>query len=549
MTTLAVSPNKKHTGAYYTDAKVAAFLAQWAIRRPTDRVLDPSFGGGVFLHAAEQCISDLGGDPANTIFGVEMDPATREDTAARLEPAVEKENLWLADFFDIEPQNFDAVIGNPPFVRYQTFTGTSREQSLKRASDQGVRLPRLASSWAAFVIHSVAMLRPGGRLAMVLPMEMWHASYALPVVNHLKDKFEHLQLITFRQRLFTDISQDTVLLLADGCDRGPAKLHWRDLDSPDDLAGLCKDQRVQNSQPIDIDSLANGSRRLIEEFVSPRALEIYNDLLSHPSVRTIGEVAQVGIGYVSGNNRFFHLSRSEAREHNIPKEYLLPAVCKGRAFSGLQFSKPDWDSAEQNGDAAYLLYLPPSALSQELPQSVKSYLESGVHQGVHNAYKCRVRTPWYAVPHVYQPEAFLTYMSGRYPALVVNTGGFVSPNNLHTIRLLEHAPVTPRQLALGWFSSLTRLSVELQGHAMGGGMLKLEPREAARVAIPMPERLINTDFSAMDALARAGDPSELTNRIDTMLLGDLGLTQNDCRLLNNAAEQLMQRRYAGGRRR
>src|SRR3954466_4942721 len=39
----------KAFGAFYTDAQIAEFLAWWAIRERGDTVLDPSFGGGVFL--------------------------------------------------------------------------------------------------------------------------------------------------------------------------------------------------------------------------------------------------------------------------------------------------------------------------------------------------------------------------------------------------------------------------------------------------------------------------------------------------------------------
>jgi hypothetical protein len=34
-----------------------------------------------------------------------------------------------------------------------------------------------------------------------------------------------------------------------------------------------------------------------------------------------------------------------------------------------------------------------------------------------------------------------------------------------------------------WDDPLTTLSCEIEGHPLGGGMLKLEPREAGRIAI------------------------------------------------------------------
>jgi hypothetical protein len=44
-------------------------------------------------------------------------------------------------------------------------------------------------------------------------------------------------------------------------------------------------------------------------------------------------------------------------------------------------------------------------------------------------------------------------------------------------------PYTAAGLAALWQTSMTRLSVEIEGHALGGGMLKLEPGEAAKVIL------------------------------------------------------------------
>jgi hypothetical protein len=50
-----------------------------------------------------------------------------------------------------------------------------------------------------------------------------------------------------------------------------------------------------------------------------------------------------------------------------------------------------------------------------------------------------------------------------------------------------------------WDDPLTRLSCELEGHPLGGGMLKVEPREASRVLIPDRKR-----NPAEDAVIAAG---------------------------------------------
>ena len=51
----------KLRGGYYTSPQIAAWLANWAIRKPSDTVLEPSCGDGVFLEAAASRLIQLGG--------------------------------------------------------------------------------------------------------------------------------------------------------------------------------------------------------------------------------------------------------------------------------------------------------------------------------------------------------------------------------------------------------------------------------------------------------------------------------------------------------
>lgn len=191
----------KHLGAFYTDQAVAEFLVRWALRLPSDTVLDPSFGGGVFLAAAQRHLTALGGNPKTCIYGVELDPKVY----AQVSQAAPKANLICSDFFDVDTSQIppvQAVVGNPPFIRYQRFSGAAREKALTRAAAAGVQLTRLSSSWAPFLVHSVAMLAEGGRLGMVIPSELVHAAYARPLLGFLARSFAGVVLITFRKRLF-----------------------------------------------------------------------------------------------------------------------------------------------------------------------------------------------------------------------------------------------------------------------------------------------------------------------------------------------------------
>ena len=534
----------KAFGAFYTGTVVAEFLVRWAVRSPNDKVMDPSFGGGVFLEAAAARIDKLSGTSEQQVYGVELD----EEVYARVSQEltnVSPEHLIQADFFALESTSLpklDAVVGNPPFIRYQSFSG---ELASLRAKAQGVTLTKLSSSWAAFLIHSAAFLKPGGRLGMVVPAELGHAAYAQPVLDYFTRTFGHVTLLSFKKRLFPDLSQDTLLVLAENKNGASEGLFWRDLDKGEALAQSV-DVVLKDVTKLPLEPFRQGQEKLITQLLPPEAKALYAQLSARPQVSSLGTLADVGIGYVTGANSFFHLRPEQTAELGLADRYLKRAVFRSAALSGLSFTEADWNGAVSIKNAGYLLNITDDELSAEL----KSYLERGEDAGVLGAYKCRVRTPWYRVPHVYTPDALLTYMSGLRPQLVANDAEAVAPNTLHVVRFRPDMSFSARTLAAFWQTSLTSLSVELEGHALGGGMLKLEPGEARRVLLATPEGEFGELETKLDALLRQEKTDEAQTLADRALLQDhLGLSQADCTVLRQSVQLLRDRRYYRGKAR
>lgn len=537
----------KSLGAYYTAPNIADFLVWWAIRSGSDTVLDPSFGGGVFLAPAARQLRKLGGNPASQVFAVEIDPQVHSDIVSQptLTQQLNHNNLILSDFLDISPDHFqpvDTIVGNPPFIRYQRMGSAGRTKAANRALEQGVALSRQASLWAPFLVHSVAMLKPKGRLAMVIPAELTHASYAQPVMDFLQSSFHTVTLITVQERLFPALSQDVLLLLADGKGNGPGVLKLANLHDVTDLDAL----RIKGELPITATVITEPNQnkrklKLLAQGIDQRAADLYAELSKSMAVTRLGDIAQVGIGYVTGANHFFHISPEQAEDWDLPKTALKPAVYRGRAFCGLEFTQRDWFAAVRQETAGYLLAL---SGKEQISESTRQYLAAGEADGIHTGYKCRKRTPWYSVPSVTVPDAILTVMIGRRPTLVANTMGSVVPNTLHAVRLFEHSNLTNTALAALWQTSLTCFSAEIEGHALGGGLLKLEPSEARQVLLPYPQ--ISQDLSLsqeLETLYRNNGAEAAQNYADVTILQDLlGLSKQDCVLLNDAATELSTKR-------
>ncbi len=451
------TPTRKDLGSYYTPAAVVRTLVSWATKRGLDgSVLDPSCGDGRFLDDLEDAV------------GVDVDRVAAAEASRRVDAEIVQ-----ADFFEWAPKanrRFAAVVGNPPFIRYQRFSGQARRRALDYCAGQGVQLSGLCSSWAPFVVGASRLLKPGGCLAFVVPAEIGHAVYARDVVRYLLRSFERVEVIAVREKLFPDLSEDCWLLRASGFGGCADSIHFVRLDA------LESDEGVWAFESVSLEELDRWGFRLRALLVPSSIRAAYLDIAVHTAASRLGNLARIGIGYVTGANDFFHLRPSTADALRIPQELLRVSV---RSTRDLAVDKVDEDVVRSwlaDDRPVLLLNL---AGQTDLPPSVKDYLASDAGQAAKQSYKCRNRQPWFAVPDVRTPHAFLSIMSGRGPRLVGNAAAATCTNSVHAVHFLDQ--VDAMRYVSNWTNELTTLSCELEGHALGGGVLKIEPAEARRV--------------------------------------------------------------------
>jgi adenine-specific DNA-methyltransferase len=452
---------RKRFGAYYTPSEVVQTLVRWAVQRETDQLLDPSCGDGRFLAAHRRSV------------GIEQDRAASKVARER----APKARIHERDFFDWAGgtrERFDCAAGNPPFIRYQRFTGETRDRALTLCRTLGAEFSALTSSWAPFLVVTASLLKPGGRMAFVTPAEIGHAPYARPLLVYLMKSFSRVQIVAIRKKLFPDLSEDAWLLYAEGF--GERTDHFV-LTTQEAFEPSTTPPR--GSVRIREQEWAQWNSRLRAFLLPASARELYQEIAADPSTERLGNVARIGIGYVTGANDFFHFRPSAARNAGIPRSYLHPTVRNGRMLTGKAVTRATVEAWTKHDDPILLLRLAPNGA---LPDSIKRYLNSSAAEEVKVTYKCRNRDPWYVVPDVTVPDAFLTYMSGKGPALVANQAECVCTNSIHAVRLNGRVGIS--QLQKSWENPLTGLSCEVEGHPLGGGILKLEPGEAIRVLLP-----------------------------------------------------------------
>jgi hypothetical protein len=336
----------------------------------------------------------------------------------------------------------------------------------------------------------------------------------------------------FRRKLFPELSEDTLLLL---CKDYGHTCEWFGVAPVESIDELRESDTI--SIPADVDAIRSGRVRLTRYLLSPKALHLYESMSRREGVTKLGDAADVGIGYVTGCNEYFHLSLAEARKWRISPPFRKKALLSLGEYGGVAFRLTDWRKIKEAGKKAFL-FTPPASGACGNSQNIRPYIQHGERLGFSRHYKCRVRDPWYVVPHVRIADAFLSYMSGGGPKLVTNIARVVAPNTLHIVRFFP--PNHPRQWVAGWYTSLTRLSCELEGHPLGGGMLKLEPSEAERVLVALPRTVdVAALYKQTDKLLRDFAPSAAMDLLDlTVLRRRFGLSGAECITLREAAKQL-----------
>jgi adenine-specific DNA-methyltransferase len=516
---------RKERGAFFTPSGITDFVANWAIRAPGERVLEPSAGDAAFLVAAVARMSKLrrgkGAEPE--VDGVEIHAHSARVAQKRVREAGGRAHIRHGDFFDVAPQpSYDAVIGNPPYIRYQSFSGEARAKSRQAALRGGVALTGLASSWAAFTVHSALFLKPGGRLGLVLPAELLSVNYAAPIRQFLFQRFRQVQLVLFAEQVFPEAETDVVLLLADGYGEKPAG------------HAVVRQARNANSLATLEAGLAwtptNPAGKWTDSLVDPRALNPLGALMRGGSFVPLEVWGDTTLGIVTGNNKYFAISPVRARELKLRRGELLPLSPPGSShLRGLSLTGDVLAKLGKEGKSTLLFY-PRAKPSKE----AAAYIEDGHRTGVDTAYKCRVRKTWYQVPLVAPADLLLTCMNADAPRLVTNEANAYHLNSVHGVYLrTDDREIGRELLPLASLNSVTLMHAEIVGRAYGGGILKLEPKEADVWAVPSAS-LVRARAAALHSvkqlvsdLLREGDLIGAVELVDRVLLDEGGLLSRE----------------------
>lgn len=564
----------KLRGGFYTPDVIASMLTKWVLDDKALRVLEPGCGDGAFLRSIYENIKNLHYQRKITIDAVEIIHAEAEKSkqiASELINLGGKVTVLETDFFEWiinkpDSETWDAILGNPPYIRYQYFDKKQRDFAENIFKEANVPFTKRTNAWVPFVIASIMHLSPGGRLAMVLPAEILHVLHADGLRRLLEQEMDVVEIVDVRELAFVDALQGIVLLRAikkknraftplqsyskygarqltlketdkQQFQTEPATFYIHRLNNLGALQDL--DEINHNNHKLHVLPYGKWTRWLLEL----DELSLLNKIEQEKWASPFVNIASVDIGIVTGANKYFVVDLKTAEKFDL-LPFSSPMLARSEFIDGIVYNNEDQKENELSGKAVLFVEFPDKPKA-DLPPKVLKYIELGEEQELHKRYKCRIREPWYVVPYIWISKVSLLKRCHDFPRLVLNEARALSTDTAYRIVMNDTYSGREKDLVFSFLNSLTFLYAELEGRHYGGGVLELVPSEIEILRIPLTN-VSDDQFAKVDTLIRTGaGVDKILDYTDPLILGKgtiPNLSDKEIITLRNARTRLKNRR-------
>ena len=531
---------EKLRGGFYTPRPIADFILKWAVNgNETYDILEPSCGDGAFLEQIRQKKFSY-----DSITAIEINKAEAEKARNIRLPNTVVLNMDFFEYCNSVEKQFDLVIGNPPYIRYQFFDKKQRTEAEKIFAKASLPYSKLTNSWVSFVVGSSLLLKEKGKLGFVLPAELLQVSHAKQLRKFLAHFYSKINIISFRKLVFPNIQQEVILLLCEKNDDNSHHIEHIELENADELQTLDVTKLKFPEKKIDFKS-----NKWTFYFLNQNEINFIEKLLNQNTILPLRHYATVEVGMTTGYNRFFTVPLSTITDYKL-QEYAKPMVGRSIQVNGLIFTEEDWKANIKTGSRAFFLDFPKRKKIKKNNKALE-YIEQGEKEGIHKGYKCRIRDEWQIVPSTWISEALFTRRNDIYPRLIINQAKAFTTDTMHrvtvnkTVKFLTLKKIDLTALVGSYYSSLSLAFAEICGRSHGGGALELMPNEVEDVLLPYNEanaKIVEQidgmmrDKESIDAILEFTDP--------IILKEGCGFSDSDIKIANNILNKLRNRRLS-----
>lgn len=455
------SPEERRpVGATYTPQPLVSAMAEWASLHATpERVVDPGVGSGRFLLEAGRRF------PRARLIGVDIDPVSALLARANLAAAGfrERSEIHLCDYRALSLPAIPGktlFIGNPPYVRHHLIAPEWKAWLTRESEKRGLPASQLAGLHVHFFLATLLVAKSGDYGIFITAAEWLEVNYGRLVrellLSHLGGR--SILVVEPTARPFPDAAA-TAAITTFEVGTAPRSMNLRRVESLEQLG-----------------SVGDGVPVLRERFATEhRWGHLSRTAQSLPEgFVELGELCRVHRGQVTGANRVWIAGE---HSHDLPPAVLFPTITKAREViqaSGLL--------ADAVGLRCVIdLPVDLDVFDEQTRKVVARFLKWAKAQGAHRGYIATHRKAWWSVGLRKAPPILATYMARRPPAFAYNLAAARYINIAHGIYPRE--PMSEDQLRR-LAGHLAAAASGARGRTYAGGLMKFEPREMSRIAVP-----------------------------------------------------------------
>lgn len=531
------SSKQKLLGAYYTPPELANLIVGLLSESSYDKVLEPSFGGGIFLKELINNNITIGELDA---VEIESEPVKK---AKKEYDEYKNYKLIQEDFFDYykdsSREKYDLIIGNPPYIRYQYLTESQRLEMSDILTSHGMKPNKLINAWVAFTVACVQMLSDNGKIAFVIPAEILQVAYAKDLRRFLANTLDNITLLTFEELLFDNVQQEIVVLIGE---KKSVYKGIRIIESKN-----INEFNFEEYRHNDYQEVYDVKEKWIRYFITNKESKLITKIQKDKRFKPFSSYGIINVGITTGHNDYFSVTDKVSKKYELD-DVTRPLIGRSSHAHGIYFTYDDWKKNLHEKKKSRLVCFPSNVEYSDYPFLHKQYIEWGEEKEVHTGYKCSIRDRWYIVPSVWVPDAFFLRRNNLYPKFVLNDCDAVSTDTMHRIKL--HDGIDKNKLLLSYYNSISFAFTEFCGRSYGGGVLEILPNEMGRIMLPdimdidIDISIVSSILKRVDNIVRNNVPIE--NALDLVdeeiLIKRMGFTKDICLEFRQIWKKMQRRR-------
>lgn len=371
--------HRKDYGQFFTPRLVSRIMAQWVLQDEPEVVLDPAFGLGVFYDEIMKCNSNK----KVQFVGYEID----KKIISHLNDHDNRPNLTLynSDYLKAKPKKFDAIICNPPYMKFQKFL--NRHDVLPIIEKQiGKKLIGYSNISSVFLVKALNELKIDGNLAFIMPFEFFNTGYGKEIKKSLVDNFLLKQIIIFSNEkdIFPDATTTVCILLCKN-DRIESPIKITRIKSCEDIEQIL-DITKYFQKTIETSDLP------FDKKWTPILISLFSKNFIPKNFVHLSLYGSFMRGIATGANEFFALTKEKILKLRLDDRYICKCITKSPQIRKAVFTFDDFKKLDDLNKPVYCLNV-----TDKPNEEVLKYLNLGECCGYHQRYLTKIRNPWYKI--------------------------------------------------------------------------------------------------------------------------------------------------------